>query len=236
MPRRKNVKENVIDPKAVAVKEGLKLIKDEMIIGLGSGTTANLFIEELGKKIAKEELNIFGIATSFDSRIMAIKNNISLLSFDEYCDMIDIAIDGADEVHEKTLTAIKGGGGCHTQEKIIDYSAKELVLLIDESKLTNSLGEKTPVPLEVLPFAYSSVLKELLKMDTAPSVRMAERKMGPVITDNGNMIIDVFIDLENPAEVEQKLNNIPGVIENGIFTKVNKVIVGTLEGKGKIIK
>ncbi|WP_292459949.1 ribose-5-phosphate isomerase RpiA [Methanothermococcus sp.] len=217
---------DVENTKFMVAKEAANLIKDGMIVGLGSGSTANLFIRELGRRVVEEELSIFGIPTSFESRMYAIQYGIPLVSLDEYGE-IDIAIDGADEVDKKTLYLIKGGGGCHTREKIIDYCAKEFMVIVDENKIVDSLGDKTPVPLEVLPFAYSSVLNELLKRDTAPSIRMADRKMGPVITDNGNMIIDVFIELKNPEETEKELNNIPGVIENGIFTKVDKVLVGS---------
>ncbi len=211
--------------KIMVAKEAANLIQDEMIVGLGSGSTANMFIKELGNRITQEELNIFGIPTSFESRMLAIQYGIPLVSLDEYGE-IDIAVDGADEVDKKSLHLIKGGGGCHTLEKIIDYCAKEFIVIVDEGKIVDSLGENTPVPLEVLPAAYSSVLNELLKRNAAPSIRMADRKMGPVITDNGNMIIDVFINLKNPDEIERDLNNIPGVVENGIFTRVDKVIVG----------
>ncbi len=233
MPRKKEVNTLEVN-KMNAVKEALKYVKDGAIVGLGSGTTANLFIEELGKKIESEDLNIFGIPTSFDSKMTAIKCGIPIVSLDEYGE-VDVAIDGADEVDEKTLSLIKGGGGCHTLEKIIDYCAKEFIVVVDESKVVKSLGENTPVPLEVIPSAYTVVLKELLNRNAAPTIRMAMRKMGPVITDNGNFIIDTFIDLQNPEEVEKELNNIPGVVENGIFTKVDKVIVGTPK-KPKVLK
>ncbi|AEH06388.1 ribose-5-phosphate isomerase RpiA [Methanothermococcus okinawensis] len=217
---------NVENAKFRVAKEAANLVKDGMIVGLGSGTTANLFIDELGRRVAEEELSVFGIPTSFESRMLAIQYGIPLVSLDEYGE-IDIAIDGADEVDKKSLCLIKGGGGCHTLEKIIDYCAKEFVVMVDENKIVDSLGDKTPVPLEVLPIAYSTVLNELLKRNAAPSIRMADRKMGPVITDNGNMIIDVFIDLKNPEETEKELNSIPGVVENGIFTKVDKILVGS---------
>jgi len=220
--------------KFMVAKEAANLIKDGMIVGLGSGSTANMFIKELGRRVAEEELSIFGIPTSFESRMLAIQYGIPLVSLDEYGE-IDIAVDGADEVDKESLCLIKGGGGCHTLEKIIDYCAKEFVVMVDESKVVDSLGENAPVPLEVLPVAYSTVLNELLKRNAAPSVRMANRKMGPVITDNGNMIIDVFIDLKNPEETEKELNTIPGVVENGIFTKVDKVLVGSPK-KVKILK
>lgn len=225
---RSNLKSNIPDiekSKYNVAKEAANIVKDGMIVGLGSGSTANIFIKELGQRIANEELNIFGIPTSFESRMLAIQYGIPLVSLDEYGE-IDIAVDGADEVDKKSLCLIKGGGGCHTLEKIIDYCAKEFIVMVDESKVVDSLGENTPVPLEVLPVSYSTVLNELLRRNTAPSIRMASRKMGPVITDNGNMIIDVFIDLKNPSETEKELNNIPGVVENGVFTKVDKVLVG----------
>ena len=225
---------NVENAKFMVAKEAANLIKDGMIVGLGSGSTANLFIRELGRRVVEEELSIFGIPTSFESRMLAIQYGIPLVSLDEYGE-IDIAVDGADEVDKESLCLIKGGGGCHTREKIIDYCAKEFVVMVDENKIVDSLGDKTPVPLEVLPFAYSTVLNELLKRNAAPSIRMANRKMGPVITDNGNMIIDVFIDLKNPEETEKELNTIPGVVENGIFTKVDKVLVGSPK-KVKILK
>ena len=211
--------------KYAAAKEAIKLIEDGMIVGLGSGTTSNVFIKELGNKILTEDISVFGIPTSFESRMLAIQSGIPLVSLDQ-CDTIDIAIDGADEVDKKSLNLIKGGGGCHTMEKIVDYFAEEFVVLVDNSKVVDVLGDKTPVPLEVLPQTYPTVLKELLNRGAAPAIRMSNKKMGPVITDNGNIIIDVFIDLDNPKDVERDLNNIPGVLENGIFTKVDKVIVG----------
>ena len=216
---------DVESAKHTAVKEALKLIEDGMIVGLGSGTTSNMFIKELGNKILNEDISVFGIPTSFESRMLAIQSGIPLISLDQ-CDTIDIAIDGADEVDRKSLNLIKGGGGCHTMEKIVDYFAKKFVVLVDDSKVVDILGDKTPVPLEVLPQTYSTVLRELLNRNAAPSIRMSNKKMGPVITDNGNIIIDVFIDLSNPEEVERDLNNIPGVLENGIFTKVDRIIVG----------
>ncbi|ABR54412.1 ribose 5-phosphate isomerase [Methanococcus vannielii SB] len=212
--------------KIKVAKEAAKLIKDEMVVGLGSGSTANLFIQELGKRVIEEELYIYGVPTSFDSRMMANQSGIPLISLDQ-CGEIDIAIDGADEIDKKTFSLIKGGGGCHTMEKIVDYYAKEFVVLADESKMVDSLGENTPVPLEVIPFSYSTVLSKLLKINAAPAIRSGSGKMGPVITDNGNMIIDVFINIEDAEETETMLNSIPGVLENGIFTKCDKVLIGT---------
>ncbi len=217
------------DLKLKVAKEALKYVKDGMVVGLGSGSTAALFIRELGNKIQEEDLTVFGIPTSFEAKMLAMQYGIPLVSLDEYD--IDIAFDGADEVEEKTLFLIKGGGGCHTQEKIVDYNAKEFIVLVDESKLVKKLGEKFPIPVEVIPMSYRVVMKALTELGGEPVIRLGERKRGPVITDNGNMIIDVFMkNIDDPIELEKEINNIPGVVENGIFTKVDKVLVGTKKG------
>jgi ribose 5-phosphate isomerase A len=216
------------DLKLKVAKEAVKLVKDGMVIGLGTGSTAALFIRELGNRIREEELTVFGIPTSFEAKMLAMQYEIPLVTLDEYD--VDIAFDGADEVEEKTLFLIKGGGGCHTQEKIVDYNADEFVVLVDESKLVKKLGEKSPIPVEVIPSAYRVVMRALSNMGGEAVIRLGDRKRGPVITDNGNMIIDVFMNIDDAIELEKEINNIPGVVENGIFTRVDKVLVGTKKG------
>ncbi len=216
------------DLKLKVAKEAVKLVKDGMVIGLGTGSTAALFIRELGNRIQEEELTVFGIPTSFEAKMLAMQYGIPLVTLDEYD--VDIAFDGADEVEKKTLFLIKGGGGCHTQEKIVDYNANKFVVLVDESKLVKKLGEKFPIPVEVIPSAYRVVMRALSEMGGEAVIRLGERKRGPVITDNGNMIIDVFMKVDDAVELEKEINNIPGVVENGIFTKVDKVLVGTKKG------
>ena len=214
--------------KLKVAKEAVKLVEDGMVVGLGTGSTAALFIRELGNRIKEEELTVFGIPTSFEAKMLAMQYEIPLVTLDEYD--VDIAFDGADEVEEKTLFLIKGGGGCHTQEKIVDYNADEFVVLVDESKLVKKLGEKFPIPVEVIPSAYRVVMRALSNMGGEAVIRLGERKRGPVITDNGNMIIDVFMKVDDAIELEKEINNIPGVVENGIFTRVDKVLVGTKKG------
>ena len=216
------------DLKLKVAKEAVKLVKDGMVVGLGTGSTAALFIRELGNRIKEEELTVFGIPTSYEAKMLAMQYEIPLVTLDEYD--VDIAFDGADEVEEKTLFLIKGGGGCHTQEKIVDYNADEFVVLVDESKLVKKLGEKFPIPVEVIPSAYRVVMRALSKMGGEAVIRLGDRKRGPVITDNGNMIIDVFMNIDDAIELEKEINNIPGVVENGIFTRVDKVLVGTKKG------
>ena len=218
-----NLKEKV-------AKEAVKLVKDGMVVGLGSGSTAAIFITELGKRIEEDELTVFGVPTSYEAKFLAIQYNIPLVSIEEYD--VDLAIDGADEVRKKDLTLIKGGGGCHTWEKIVDYNAKEFIVIVDEGKVKDELN--FPIPVEVIPHSFRVVMKRLKELGGESIIRLAERKRGPVITDNGNFILDVNIKIDDAKELEEKINNIPGVVENGLFTKVDKVLVGTKKGVKKL--
>ena len=132
------------------------------------------------------------------------------------------------------MNLIKGGGAAHTMEKVVDSIANECVILVDESKVVSTLGLAFPLPVEVLPFALSPVLRALAGLGGQPEIRSALRKDGPVITDLGNMVVDVRFPegVKDPAELETKINMIPGVIENGLFIKVaSKVLVGTKDGE-----
>jgi ribose 5-phosphate isomerase A len=205
-----------------------ELVKDGDIVGLGTGSTTHYFIEKLGKRIKEEEMEIKGIPTSYQSFLLAKDSGITITTLEEYS--IDIAVDGADEV-DSQLNLIKGGGAAHTLEKIVDESANRFVVIVDDSKIVETLG-KFPVPLEVIPEARRTVSDHVKKYNGIPVLRMAERKDGPVITDNGNFILDVnFGSVEDPEYLEKELNSIPGVVENGIFAGiVDEVIVGTKEG------
>ena len=203
-------------------------VKDGMVLGLGTGSTTHYFIEKVGMRIRDEGINVLGIPTSFQSLLIAKKWNIPITTLEEYD--IDLSVDGADEV-DCDFNLIKGGGAAHTKEKIVDYAADEFIVIVDESKCVENLGE-FPVPVEVLPDASRMVMQALKDMGAEPEIRMAQRKDGPVITDNGNFIIDAkFDEIESPAHLEIDLNSIPGVVENGIFSQmVDKVIVGTENG------
>lgn len=205
-----------------------ELVKDGDIVGLGTGSTTHYFIEKLGKRIKEEEMEIKGIPTSYQSFLLAKDSGITITTLEEYS--IDIAVDGADEV-DSQLNLIKGGGAAHTLEKIVDESADRFVVIVDDSKIVETLG-KFPVPLEVIPEARRTVSDHVKEYNGLPVLRMAERKDGPVITDNGNFILDVnFGSVEDPEYLEKELNSIPGVVENGIFAGiVDEVIVGTKEG------
>lgn len=203
-------------------------VKDGMVLGLGTGSTTHFFIEKVGMRIRDEGINIMGIPTSFQSLLKAKEWNIPITTLEEHD--INLSVDGADEV-DSHFNLIKGGGAAHTMEKIVDYAADTFIVIVDESKVVKELGN-FPVPVEVLPDASRMVMKTLKDMGAEPEIRMAQRKDGPVITDNGNFVIDAkFNEIDSPEHLEIDLNSIPGVVENGIFSQmVDKVIIGTPEG------
>jgi ribose 5-phosphate isomerase A len=219
--------------KRLAGKEAAKLVNDGAVVGLGTGSTAAHAIEELGRRIREEGLSILGIPTSYQAADLARRNGIPVRTLEDV-DRVNIALDGADEVDPKR-NVIKGGGGAHTREKVIDALAEFFVAMIDDSKLVNRLGEKCPVPVEVIPMALAPVMRRLEAMGGNPILRAAVKKDGPVITDQGNLIVDVrFPAIEDPGDLELTLNNIPGVVENGLFVGlVDLVIIGN-RGDGTI--
>ncbi|MCO6041213.1 ribose-5-phosphate isomerase RpiA [Thermococcus alcaliphilus] len=221
--------------KRMVAKEALKYIDDDMIIGLGTGSTTAYFIQMLGKKLMTGELeDVYGIPTSHQSRLLALESGVPVVSLDEV-DAIDLAIDGADEV-DPHLNLIKGRGAALTMEKIIEYRAGTFIVLVDESKLVEYLGQKMPVPIEVIPVAWRAIKEELEVFNATAELRMGVKKDGPVITDNGNFILDAkFEKIEDPLDMEIELNNIPGVVENGIFADIaDIVLVGTKDGVKKM--
>ena len=207
-----------------AAKGTLKFIEDGMVVGLGSGTTTAYFIDLLGKKIKEERISIVGVATSFDSEIMAKKAGIPLMPLEK---KLDLAIDGADIVKKEYV--LKGGGGALTREKIVDYAAEKFIVIADEEK---TKPEATyPVVVEVIPFAYQYVIKELRELGLEAELRVGGKKLGPVVTDNSNFILDCNGKVSGtPEEFERKLNTIPGVVENGVFSKFWKIILGNENG------
>lgn len=196
------------------------LVKDGNVVGLGTGSTTAFTITELGRRIKEEGISIYGIPTSFQAKLLAVESNIPITTLDEHD--IDISIDGADEV-DPTLCLLKGRGGALLQEKIIDYNANRFVVVCEERKLVERLGKNFPVTIEVFPLAYRKVFESLTSFGK-PILRDGGKKDGPVMTDNGNFIIDLFTSVENPKSMERELNDIPGIFENGIFTSKCEVI------------
>ena len=223
----KNVNSNDSSKKNAGYKAA-EYVEDGMVLGLGTGSTTHYFIEKVGLRIKEDNINVKAIPTSFQSFLIAKKWNIPITTLEE--NDIDLAVDGADEV-DKDFNLIKGGGAAHTKEKIIDYAAQTFIVIVDESKCVEKLGN-FPVPIEVLPDASRMVIQTLKDMGAVCEIRMGQRKDGPVITDNCNFVVDAkFNEILSPAHLEIDLNSIPGVVENGIFSQmVDKVIIGTPEG------
>jgi ribose 5-phosphate isomerase A len=211
-------------------KAAAALVKSGSIVGLGTGSTTAYAIQFIGERLQSGELkDIKGIPTSFQAEVLAKQYKIPLTTLDAV-DHIDIAIDGADEVDpQKNL--IKGGGAAHTREKIVDYLANEFIVVVDSGKLVDRLGSVFPVPVEVIPIAVTPVMRAIEKLGGKPQLRMGVKKAGPVITDQGNMVVDAKFDsIDDPASLEKTLNNIPGVVENGIFVNcVDLVLVGEVK-------
>ncbi|MEM4700432.1 MAG: ribose-5-phosphate isomerase RpiA [Candidatus Nezhaarchaeales archaeon] len=223
-------REGVEEAKRNAALEAVKLIEDGMIVGLGTGSTAAYFIEALGEKV-RGGLKVKGIPTSYQAYLKALESGIPVVSLDEV-DEVDLAVDGADEV-DLALNLLKGRGAALAREKVVASAAKAFVVIVDETKIVRRLGETRPVAVETLPMAHRYVAKRLRGLGGEPRLRMAgESKDGPVVTDNGNFVIDVkFPPIDRPAELEEEIKRIPGVVEVGIFTGLaKKVIVGGAKG------
>lgn len=202
------------------------MVKDGMIVGLGTGSTVFFAMERLGQRIATEGLKIMGVPTSHQTAMRAEEYGIPLTTLSLH-PVLDIAIDGADQVSpEKVL--IKGRGAALLREKIVADAAKEFVVVIDPSKSVSV--PNAAVPIEVLPFAYGSVCEKLKVLGGEPVMRNGTKKDGPVISDNGNYIFDcAFGEIKDAKALEAAINAIPGVLENGIFanlTEKTKVIIG----------
>lgn len=213
-------------------------VQSGSIVGLGTGSTTIYAIQALGERLQSGDLKqIKGVPTSFQAVLLAKEYGIPLITLDQV-DQIDIAIDGADEVDpQKNL--IKGGGAAHTQEKIVDSFANQFVVVIDHTKLVDKLGTTFLLPVEVIPMAISPVMKTIEKLNGKPQLRMGVRKDGPVITDQGNFIVDVKFDngIDQPVGLEKRLNAIPGVLDNGLFIGIaTTVLVGELVDGQTIIR
>ena len=223
--------------KQVVADAAIREVKSDMILGLGSGSTAALMIKSLADEMRSGKLqNIRGVATSFQSEVLALELNIPLIDLASVS-QIDLAIDGADEV-DPGFQLIKGGGACQVREKLVASKANQLLIVVDETKLVQNLNQSFPLPVEVLPNAWKQVKGVISEMNGISTLRMATKKAGPVVTDQGNLILDVFFNngIKNPKDIEMTINNIPGVLENGLFVDLtDKVLVGKIENNSPVV-
>ena len=224
--------DRVVELKRAAAEAAARRIQSGMVVGLGTGSTAIHAVAFIGQLLRSGELrDIRGVPTSYQSTVLAREWRIPLVTLDEI-ERIDLAIDGADEV-APDLTLIKGGGAAQTREKIIAALADEFVVVVDESKLVDRLGARFPVPVEVLPFASATVARAIERLGGQPILRMGVRKAGPVVTDQGNLLLDVhFAAIPDPAGLERELKSIPGALENGIFVGLARrvFVAGAAQG------
>jgi len=214
--------------KQAVAQAAVEQIKNGMILGLGSGSTAALMIEALALKIKSGEIkDVVGVTTSFQGEVLATELGIPLKSLSSVSE-IDLAIDGADEV-DPNFQLIKGGGACHVQEKLVAALAKKFIVVVDSTKLVDKLNLDFKLPVEVLPSAWKQVQRTLEKIGGVGVLRMAQKKAGPVVTDQGNLILDFTFNngINHPELLESEINNVPGVLENGLFINLaDEVLVG----------
>ena len=217
---------NQLEMKKIAAQAALQFVKPDMIVGVGSGSTVNCFIEALSSM--KDEIK-GAVAASKNSEELLKKHGIEVFSANDVASL-DIYVDGADEINPQKMM-IKGGGAALTREKIVAALAKNFICIVDSSKQVDVLGSTFPLPIEVIPMARSQVARQLVALGGAPEYREG------VVTDHGTLILDVHnFAIMNPVEMEKELNNIAGVVTNGVFAlrPADTVIVGTPDG-AKII-
>lgn len=221
--------ESNAEEKRAAGEAAAGMVRDGMVLGLGTGSTVAWTIKRIGEMV-EEGLEVLGVPTSYQAQELAIAAGIPLTSLDQD-PVLDLAIDGADQV-SRDLIAIKGGGAAHAREKVVAASAQWFVVVADSTKLVGSLSH--PVPVEVLPFAAKLAMGRIEELGGSPQIRQAKMKDGPVITDNGNFVIDAdFGEIEDPGVLGTQLSEIPGVVEHGIFEQVDQLVV-VLDGEVKI--
>jgi len=215
------------DQKRRAGERAAEEVTDGDVVGLGTGSTAAHAIRAIGEAV-ESGLDVRGVPTSFDARRLAREAGIPLRSLDEI-DGIDLAIDGADRI-DRDGAAIKGGGGAHAREKVVDAAADRFVAVVDPSKVVATLSQ--PVPVAVLPDAYAAVERSVAGLGGEPTLRRAAAKDGPVVTDNGNLILDcAFGAIDDPAGLDRALSAVPGAVEHGLFVDlVDAAYVGTDDG------
>lgn len=215
-----------MEEKKIAGLKATEYIKDGMVLGLGTGSTAFYMIEKVGQMV-KQGLKIRAVATSQKTANLAFQLGIPLISVDE-TDRIDLAIDGVDEI-DGQFNAIKGGGGALFREKMVVSIAEKVIWILDSRKLVDSIGN-FPLPVEILPFGYFHIIKQLSRLSFHPFLRMS--KEAPFITDNGNYIVDLHIGKDiDIGCVSEQLKSVSGVLETGLFiNRCDRMVVGTAAG------
>lgn len=220
--------ESLDNLKKAAALRAVEFIRDGMVIGLGTGSTAKHLLAAIGQQV-RAGRKVRGVPTSQETAALARESGIPLIDTEERWE-IDVAIDGADQV-DPGFNLIKGGGGALLKEKIVAASAKHFIVMVDYTKQVSVLGGSFPLPIEVIPFGWGSTAREIEAL-TQSRVVLRNRNGVPFKTEAGHLIVDVHIDrIDRPGELETALNLIPGVVETGLFVgRTNTLIVGTSQG------
>jgi ribose 5-phosphate isomerase A len=220
-----------VNPKQAAAEHGASLVKSGMVLGLGSGSTSTLMVQAIGRKVHEGTLrNVIGVPSSSGIAAVARESGVPLATLDDH-PALDLNLDGADEV-DPNLGLIKGLGGALLWEKIVATASRQVVILVDESKLVSRLGTKAPLPVEVVPFGWKTHLAFVASLGGTPVLR-TEPDGSPFVTDEGNYILHCRFEggISNPGELEASLLNRAGVVGTGLFLGVaHQVIVGKADG------
>ena len=214
--------------KEKAAREAVKYIEDDMVIGLGSGSTATIAVKLIGEMVRQAGMKIVGIPTSKESESLGRSVGIPIGELKARTS-IDITIDGADEV-DPDLNLTKGLGGALVREKIVAASTNVEIIIVDESKIVERLGQKVPIPVEIIKFSHEATMHKLEKLGCTPQLRMKGGER--FVSDNGNYVADCrFASIDEPKKLEMDINLIPGVVDSGLFIGLaDKVIVASRTG------
>jgi ribose 5-phosphate isomerase A len=221
-----------MNEKEQVAKEAINYIKDGMIIGLGTGSTANLFIDFLSAKVKQESLNIKVVASSTVSQIRAINSGLSYISLDQI-ESIDLYIDGADEV-TKELEVLKGRGYDLVREKLLAKTSKQFIVIGDKSKMVAKISEKFPIPIEITPIAWKIAKKLITEISQKCDLRPNAAGDAYAITSYGNYVLDCEFKYDDLSKLASEISQIPGVIEHGIFLDMTHLAL--IADQGNIMK
>jgi len=225
-----------MDPKRYAGREAARQVTDGMVVGLGTGSTVRYAMESLGSRIRDGEIEILGVPTSYEAQFRAAQFGIPLTTLDAH-PVLDVAIDGADQV-DSAFMMIKGRGAALLREKCVADAALRLLITVDASKMVHRLAGVVPV--EVIPFAVTPVMRHLAALGARPTLRHGEGRDGPVITDNGNFVIDCdFTIIGDPMRLERDIDHLPGVAASGLFTaytEKTEIFVGEASGCRQLVR
>ncbi len=222
--------------KRAAAEAASRLVESGMVVGIGSGSTVRWLVEALGRRVREEGLRIVGVPTSTETDALALHNGITLA--EPEAAPIDLAIDGADEVERGTLRLIKGLGGALLREKIIAEAARRFVVIADDRKVVNVLGERAPVPVEVARFGHPATARRLADLGGRPVLRRVQGET-VFVTDGGNVIYDCagFAPIRDPFTLQRDLDAIAGVIETGLFLEcAERALIGATDGSVAVME